>query len=71
MGGYDTPYHNEAVLKIILDIAARLQPDRMDIIGDILDLAEWSDKYLRSPEMMETTQERCTGWLDYAFWRGC
>jgi len=56
-GGYDFGYHNEDVLRVILNIAEYLQPDRMDIIGDILDLAEWSDKYFRSPEMMETTQE--------------
>jgi len=56
-GGYNTPYHNEEVLSIVLNLARHIQPDRMDIIGDILDLAEWSDKYYRSPEMMETTQE--------------
>ena len=56
-GGYDFAYHNEDVLRVILNIAEHLQPDRMDIIGDMLDLAEWSDKYFRSPEMMETTQE--------------
>jgi len=55
-GGYIKPYHNESVLTVILNLAKYLQPERMDIIGDMLDLAEWSDKYLRSPEMMETTQ---------------
>jgi len=56
-GGFTNPYHNENVLRIILHLAEYLQPDRMDIIGDMLDLAEWSDKYFRSVEMTETTQE--------------
>jgi len=56
-GTQDIPYHNEEVLSIILSIAGYLQPGRIDIIGDILDLAEWSDKFLRSPEMTETTQK--------------
>jgi len=56
-GGRDTPYHNESVLRIILEIAKYVQPDRIDIIGDILDLAEWSDKFIRTPEMTETTQK--------------
>lgn len=52
-----TPMHDEAALDIILAIAEDMQPDRIDILGDILDLADWSDKFLRSPELTETTQD--------------
>lgn len=51
-----TPFHNRQVLNLILQIAIREQPDRIDILGDMLDFAEWSDKFIRSPEFYWTTQ---------------
>ena len=51
-----TPFHNRAVLDIILQVAWATQPDRIDILGDIFDFPEWSDKFLRSPEFYWTTQ---------------
>ena len=50
------PMHNRAVLDVILQIAQLADVDRIDLLGDILDLAEWSDRFIRSPEFCETTQ---------------
>jgi hypothetical protein len=51
-----TPLHDEHVLQTILEIAGATYLDRIDILGDILDLADWSDRFARSPEFAETTQ---------------
>jgi len=50
------PFHNRQALDAILQIAHEVQPDRVDILGDLLDLAEWTDRFLRSPEFQECTQ---------------
>lgn len=51
-----TPLHNRAVLDVILQVAQIAEVDRVDVLGDMLDLAEWSTKYTKSPEFCETTQ---------------
>lgn len=51
-----TPFHNRAVLDVILQIAAYCKPDIIDVLGDILDSAEWTDKFLKSPEFWFTFQ---------------
>lgn len=51
-----TPLHDRRALDLIVQIVTAAQPDRVDGLGDLLDLPEWSDKYLRSPEFSYTTQ---------------
>jgi hypothetical protein len=51
-----TPFHDRRALSIAIQLIADIQPDTIVVSGDILDLAEWSDKFVRSPEMYWTTQ---------------
>ncbi|RLI83490.1 MAG: hypothetical protein DRP01_09020 [Archaeoglobales archaeon] len=51
-----TPFHDRRVLDMALQIAEHVQPNRIDMLGDWLDMADWSDKFLRSPEFYWTTQ---------------
>lgn len=50
------PLHDRQALDVVLQIAQEHRPDHIVMAGDGLDLAEWSDKYLRSPELLFTTQ---------------
>jgi hypothetical protein len=50
------PFHDRAVLDIALQLVALLQPDRVDILGDIFDFVNWTDRFLRSPKYEYTTQ---------------
>lgn len=50
------PIHDRKALSIALDIAAIVNPDRIVFTGDNLDLAEFSSKYLCSPDFYYTTQ---------------
>jgi hypothetical protein len=51
-----SPFHNRRVLDACVQIIAKLQPDRVDILGDWLDMAEWTDRFMRDPEFYWTTQ---------------
>lgn len=50
------PFHDRAALATVLSLVKHVNPDVIVIAGDILDLAEWSDKFIRSPDMYNTTQ---------------
>lgn len=50
------PFHDREVLDLWLQIAAFFQPTRIDILGDILDLSEWTDRFIRDPDQSRTTQ---------------
>jgi hypothetical protein len=54
--GYLEPLHDRRAMDVVLQAAELFQPDRVVFLGDWLDLAEWSDKFLRSPEFAMTTQ---------------
>jgi len=54
--GHLTPFHDRRALDIIVQIAQATRPDRIDCLGDLLDLPEWTDRFLRSPEFYYTTQ---------------
>jgi hypothetical protein len=45
-----TPFHDRRALDIVLQIAHAAKPDRIDCLGDWFDAAEWTDRFLRSPE---------------------
>lgn len=51
-----TPLHDRRVLDVILQIAYATQPNRIDVLGDILDATDWTTKFLRSPEFYWCTQ---------------
>lgn len=60
------PFHDQKALDIAVRVAQTSNPDVIAILGDILDLAEWSDKFVRSPDMYNTTQpaiEAAAVWL--------
>jgi hypothetical protein len=50
------PFHDRLAWDAVIQLAKRLKPDRIVMLGDMLDLPDWSDKFLRSPEMYFTTQ---------------
>lgn len=51
-----TPMHDRSALSVALQIVKDIQPDVIVWKGDILDLPDWSDKFLQSPEFHFTTQ---------------
>ena len=61
------PMHDRAALDVVMQIAADAQPDEIHDLGDGSDLAEWSNKYITSPEMHFTTQPMI---LERAWWYG-
>lgn len=51
-----SPFHDYRVMSLIFQLAEAVKPDRIDVLGDLVDLSEWTDKYLRTPEFFQTTQ---------------
>lgn len=51
-----SPFHDRRAISIAIQLAAKYLPDVTVWGGDILDLAEWSDKFVRSPDMRYCTQ---------------
>lgn len=63
---YLDPFHDRQALDLALQLVEELRPDRVVWLGDGQDLAPWSDKFLRSPEFVLTTQpaiDEETWWL--------
>lgn len=54
--GYLEPFHDRDAWDLSVQIADKMKPDRIIFLGDMLDLPDWSDKFLRTPEMQYTTQ---------------
>lgn len=50
------PFHDRAALDIALQIAQDYELDFLAWLGDFMDLADWTDKYTRSPNFYWTTQ---------------
>ena len=50
------PFHDRTALDCVLRVAEIEKPDIIIYLGDMLDLPEWSDKFLVSPEFFFTTQ---------------
>ena len=51
-----TPFHDRDFLSVTLALAVDTQPDTIALLGDNMDLPDWSDKFVRSPEFYFTTQ---------------
>jgi hypothetical protein len=61
-----TPFHDRAALDVALQIAQAHYIDQTIMLGDLMDLADWQDRYARSPNMYWTTQPaaiEATWWL--------
>jgi len=54
--GFLDPMHDRLAWDLIIQMAAESKPDVIVILGDMLDLADWSDKYVAGPDMYYTTQ---------------
>lgn len=50
------PFHNRQCWDLAIQVAEEMQPDLVIYLGDMLDLPDWSQKFLRSPECRFTTQ---------------
>lgn len=50
------PFHDMRALDVILQVAAELRPHNLVVIGDILDLPDWSLKFLSAPDFQQLTQ---------------
>lgn len=64
------PLHDEGACDLVAHIIREYQPDDVVMLGDNLDLAEWSSKYLITPDLARTTQaslEYLAGWI--SSWR--
>lgn len=61
------PYHSRQAMNAALQISKLIAPDFVIWLGDILDLAEWSDKYVRTPDFYFTTQPAI---IEAAWWMG-
>lgn len=62
-----TPFHDRLALDIGLQICEYLEPDLVFYGGDWGDFPDWSDKFVRSPEMYWTTQPTI---YEMAWWLG-
>jgi hypothetical protein len=59
------PLHDRQAIDAVLQLAYRLQPERIVFLGDIMDVPDWSDKFLSSPEFHNCFQPTLyeAGWL--------
>ena len=53
--GQLVPMHDRRALDLLLQIATISQPERIVWLGDNVDLAEWSTKFPRSMDLVDTT----------------
>ena len=56
-----TPFHDEAAIAVALDVIRQLRPDTVVLLGDYLDFAPLSDKFMREAGFALTIQPA----LDY------
>lgn len=58
-------FHDREVLDLAVQIAQVYQPDVIDFAGDMFDLADWTDRFTRSPSFEWATQPALEEW---GFW---
>lgn len=56
MYGNLIPLHDRRAIDVALQVIADIQPDTVVWLGDDLDLADWSTKYISSPSFKQSTQ---------------
>lgn len=54
--GHMTPLHDRAAWACMVEVARAAKPNRVIFLGDMLDLPEWSDRFVHGPEFAQTTQ---------------
>lgn len=50
------PMHDRAAMDAAVQVVAAVRPSVVVVLGDMLDLAPWSTKFPRPPELRQTTQ---------------
>lgn len=50
------PMHDPIACDAVTQVAAAMQPDEIVLLGDMLDLAEWSTKFPRPMDLRDTSQ---------------
>lgn len=50
------PFHDRLAWDLMVQLSAEIKPDRVVLLGDMLDLPAWTDKFLKSPDFYFTTQ---------------
>lgn len=56
------PFHDRRVLDLALQVAIAAKVDGVRFGGDMLDLTEWTDKFIREPAFYQTTQPALFEW---------
>lgn len=59
------PFHDRAAMDVVFQVIEHVQPDRVVFLGDMLDMAEWTQKFTRSPEVYWTLQPAL---IELAYW---
>jgi hypothetical protein len=54
--GYLDPYHDRRIWDINLKLAAAYRPEKIILVGDMLDVPDWSDRFTRYPDEKGTMQ---------------
>ena len=65
--GYLDPFHDRRAWDLCLQLAEATQPDSVIFLGDMIDLPDWSDKFLRSPDLKGSMQPAID---ELAWWIG-
>lgn len=50
------PLHDVRALDIALQVINIVQPERVDILGDLLDMSDWTDRFVRHPDYQQQLQ---------------
>jgi len=53
---YLAPLHDRLAWDVTIQVAQSMQPDRIDLLGDMVDVANLSTRYTRHPNLKHTTQ---------------
>lgn len=64
--GHLVPFQDRRACDLALQVAKLSRPDRISVVGDVLDLPDFSDKFLTEPEFRNTLQPaliECHWWL--------
>ncbi|MDF1513558.1 MAG: hypothetical protein P1S60_07100 [Anaerolineae bacterium] len=56
VNGWLNPFHDRKAFDIVCQVAERERPDLIILLGDMLDMPMYSDKYIKSPDFYFTTQ---------------
>jgi hypothetical protein len=56
LSGRLDPFHDRAAMDVVLQIAQQNDFTHLTYLGDVMDLNDWSDKFLKEPEFYFTTQ---------------